>query len=89
MLYYLNIFQSSYGKVLVGSGCVEHNAASKLIAAHLLTKPSLETGLGGKLTYSTQEKQMLTLQHDLLYYVLNHVNYKKYCTYLLRHTNYA
>lgn len=53
MKFHLNIFQSADCKVLIWSGCVEHDAASKLITADLLSKPSLETGLGGKFTYST------------------------------------
>lgn len=50
---HLNVFQSANGKILIWPGSVEHDAASELIAAGLLSKPSLEAGLSGKFTCIT------------------------------------
>ena len=51
--FHLNILESANHKILIGCGCVEHDAASELVAADLLPEPSLETGLSGKFTCGT------------------------------------
>jgi len=61
--FYLNVLQSADCKVLTRPGCVEHDASSKLIAADLLSKPSLETSLGGKFPFSTPEREILNTSH--------------------------
>lgn len=52
-VFHLDIFESANRKILIWSGCMEHDAASELITANLLSKPSLETGLCGEFTYNT------------------------------------
>lgn len=55
----LHILNAGNGQFQIRFGCMDQNVGSKFIRSHLISKATLETGLGGKLSYNIRYRSFI------------------------------